>query len=60
MFRMVQELPFKLKSVHRRGVTTGAAREAMALNFNFKNFQCPKVSVSNIRNIAFYRYLEIL
>ena len=60
MFRMAQELPFKPKSMHLRGVATGAAREAMALHFNFKSFQCPKVSVSNIRNIAFYRYLEIL
>ena len=43
-----------------RGVSTGRAREGYAPHFNFRIKKGPKVSVLNIRGIAFYRHSEII
>ena len=43
-----------------RGVATGGARGPWLPHFNFRTKQGPKVSVSNITDIAFYGCSEII
>ena len=64
LFVLPNEGFFNFFSTIIRGVATGRAMGAMPPpplpNFNFRTKQGPKISVSNIRDIAFYGCSEII